>query len=480
MTQPAKNLRYALVLALSIMVIAVAVIELLAWTLLRLPTLTILLAVVAMIAFRWGLREGFISAAVAVLYGAYYFATHHRPPQAPGYADLQLLLLTSAIFVVVLLMGLLRRDVWAAEAELRRQLTMLELIIEQLPAHLWTTDANLQVTSVKGSALAGTDIDTQQYVGRKLINLVSADGTAILAAHHAALTGTSATYQRVFANRHFDVRVEPLRDAEGQIVGCLGLAHDVTERLVAERLSELDRLRREFIASISHDLRTPLTAIRAGIGMVSTSAAERLHPDEQRLVGNAQRNIERLDRHIRDLLALNQLEMGLLQLECTPLDLRAVVNDALSAVQLLVKEKKQTIVLDLPEPLPVEGDAWRLEQVLVNLLGNAQHHTPPGTHIAVRGCVVQNEVRLQVCDTGPGIPAEEHEAIFTRFRRVGVPRGGSGLGLAIAKGIVALHQGRIWIESPHAGGTTVHIALPRHDAAPVAGAPRVALEQNAP
>ena len=230
----------------------------------------------------------------------------------------------------------------------------------------------------------------------------------------------------------------------------------------AERLAELDRLRAEFVATISHDLRTPLTAARAGAGMLEAQVTARLAPAERQLLGNVRRNIERLGMLIDDLVTLNQLEAGALRLDQEPLDLRTVVADAMSAVHVLIGEKQQQLEVDLPEPLPAEGDARRLEQAVVNVLANANRHTPPGTHIRVTGRPVDGRVQLSVCDTGPGIPPAELEAIFQRFHRLPSGDNGSGLGLAIARSLVELQGGRLWAESEPGEGSAFHIALPRY------------------
>jgi len=228
----------------------------------------------------------------------------------------------------------------------------------------------------------------------------------------------------------------------------------------SERLGEIDRLRDLFISSVSHDLRTPLTATRAGLGLLRTSASGRLRAEEQDLLNNARRNTERLGMLIDDLLAYNQLEAGTLCLEREPLDLRAIVTEAMSSVHPLMQEKGQLLEVDLPEPLPGEGDPRRLEQVVVNVLANAHLHTPKGTRISISGRVSGGEVSLSVGDSGPGIPQGELEAVFRRFHHLGSARGGSGLGLAIARGIVELHGGRIWAESRPEVGATFHIFLP--------------------
>ncbi|MDP9354885.1 MAG: HAMP domain-containing histidine kinase, partial [Chloroflexota bacterium] len=168
----------------------------------------------------------------------------------------------------------------------------------------------------------------------------------------------------------------------------------------------------------------------------------------------------RLGLLIDDLLAINQLESGTLRVDRMPLDLRSPATGAVATVQPLIREKGQVLEVDLPEPLPVMGDPRRLEQVIVNLVANANRHTPTGTSIALSGRVSSGDVVLSVRDTGPGIPAEELEAIFERYHRIGGI--GSGLGLAIARGIVELHGGRIWAESEPGEGATIHVVLPRH------------------
>ncbi len=232
-----------------------------------------------------------------------------------------------------------------------------------------------------------------------------------------------------------------------------------TDRLEAERLEALDRLRADFIATVSHDLRTPLTAARAGLAMLEMRMAEQLGSDDRELLDTSRRNVEYLNILIGDLLTFNQLEAGVLRLEREPLDLRAVVATAVRVVYPLVQEKGQALELDLAEPLPYEGDARRLEQVLVNLLANAHRHTPSGTRIRLAGRVAAGEVRLTVSDDGGGIPVEEQEAIFRRFHRLDTAGDGSGLGLAIARRIVELHGGRLWVESAPGQGAHFHLAL---------------------
>ncbi len=235
----------------------------------------------------------------------------------------------------------------------------------------------------------------------------------------------------------------------------------ISIREKADQLVELNTLRKEFVSAVSHDLRTPLTAARASLGLLETSAADRLHPEERGLLENGRRNMERLGMLIDDLLTINQIEAGTLHLEHTVVDLRGIVGRAIGVVHPLIREKAQVLAIDIPAPLPVIGDARRLEHVLVNVLANAHEHTPEGTMISISARTAPRQTVLSIADDGPGIPAGELDAIFQRFHSAVPAHGGSGLGLAIARSIVEMHGGRIWAESSRGTGATFHIALPR-------------------
>jgi signal transduction histidine kinase len=240
-----------------------------------------------------------------------------------------------------------------------------------------------------------------------------------------------------------------------------GYAAAYAERMNAERLTELEQLRAGFITSISHDLNTPLTAITAGIGLLETSLAGQLRPDQERLLSNARRNGAQLRQLISDLLTYNSLKHQAFALSREQVDLREVVLDAVEGVHALLQAKGQQLTLDLPPQLPMVGDHLRLEQVVSNLLGNAFKHTPPGTHISLAAEVRAGEIILTVADNGPGIPPEAYATIFAPFQRLSTASSGSGLGLEIVRVIVELHGGRVWVDSAVGEGTTFLVALPQ-------------------
>jgi two-component system CheB/CheR fusion protein len=252
--------------------------------------------------------------------------------------------------------------------------------------------------------------------------------------------------------RWFEAQGEPVR-VDGAVRWGVVVIRNITER-------SLRRLQDEFVANVSHGLQTPITVIRASLGLLASGGAASLGAEERGLLASARQHVEQLRVQIEDLLTANQMRAGVVRLERAPLDLRDLAIATLESLRVLFEEKQQPVTVDLPEPLPTSADAQRMEQALVNLLANAQRHTPEGTRITLAGAREGDVVRLTVRDTGPGIPEESLEAIFQPFRRLGGRSHGSGLGLGIARALVTLHGGRLWAERPADGGVAFHIALP--------------------
>ena len=358
-------------------------------------------------------------------------------------------------------------DLRAANAHLRERETRLDLLLAQTPAAIWSLDTALRFTFASGAPLATLGLTPADIVGRRLSAFLVAQAPATDAAretvgiavreHRRALAGEPTLYTVAWQGRTFQVYIEPQRGERGAIVGTIAIAQDITE--LSQR-----RRHDEFIATISHQLLTPLAAARAGVGLLEAGVADQIEAEDRRLLGNIGRNIGRLGIHLNDLITLNQLKSGTLPFLPEPLDLRAVVADALNVVHPLLREKGQELVADLPVPLPLAGSRDELAQALINLLVNAHRHTPVGTRVAIGGRVAGGEVILTVSDTGPGIPDEAREAIFRRFHRLAVSDAtatpGSGLGLAIVQGIAELHGGRVWAAGAPGRGAAFHLALP--------------------
>jgi len=251
-------------------------------------------------------------------------------------------------------------------------------------------------------------------------------------------------------NRIFMCSVSPLGGGE-EIVS---IFHDITE------IKNIEKIKKDFVINVSHELRTPLTAIK---GFAETLRKEVDTTPGKKYVEIIERNTNRLINIVNDLLLLSSLEEKPV-LELEDIDLRDFLENVIKIFDQRLKDKRLSLVVDLKENLPtIKADSFKLEQMMVNLLDNAIKYTDHG-EIAISAGVQENRVRIQVRDTGIGIPKENIPRIFERFYVVDKSRsrksGGTGLGLSIVKHIVFLHQGTIGIESIPGEGTTVTVTLP--------------------
>jgi signal transduction histidine kinase len=245
----------------------------------------------------------------------------------------------------------------------------------------------------------------------------------------------------------------------------LGLALDNCrlyegQRAHAQHLQEINRMKSDFLSTVSHELRTPLTSIMMAAEMLLEEEETR-DPQSTRgkLVRNIVKGASRLSSLVADLVNVSRDDEFKPRLELDSVPIDDLVTNAVGIVGPLVAAKHQTI--DVSSALPdivVRVDRLRFEQVLINLLSNAQRYTPKGGHITVSTRVARSEVIITVTDSGPGIAPEDRELIFEPFYRG--DRSGLGLGLAIAKSLVDLHNGRIWVDSSDSQGSEFCVALP--------------------
>ncbi len=230
---------------------------------------------------------------------------------------------------------------------------------------------------------------------------------------------------------------------------------------MARDLARLEAARREFIAKVSHDLRTPLTAIKGSIVNLQDAAPAEM----QSTLETMDQQTDRLIRLVNDLLTLSRLQRGELRLQPAPTDLAAVAHSAASVVSAKAARLGVTLCLDLATQLPlVSGDAGRLEQVAVNLLDNAIKFAPAGSTVRIRLVEDGGHLILRVLDDGRGPTNEEMARGFEPYYRGA--GGGAGLGLSIAREIVAAHGGQIWLRARPEGGAEAGFSLPCGDQSP--------------
>jgi two-component system phosphate regulon sensor histidine kinase PhoR len=219
------------------------------------------------------------------------------------------------------------------------------------------------------------------------------------------------------------------------------------------------------VANVSHEFKTPLTAIQGFAETLLGGALDDLE-NRNRFVEIIREHAQRLARLTDDLLKLSRIEAGRLELETRPIRVEAIVNGCVETARLNAEARGLRIVVNLPDEVPaVRGDGAQLGEVLQNLLDNALQYTPAGGQIELKAHSNGHDVIFTVTDTGIGIPESDLERIFERFYRVDAARsreaGGTGLGLAIARHIVDAHGGRIWVESAIGQGSRFHFSIPR-------------------
>lgn len=262
--------------------------------------------------------------------------------------------------------------------------------------------------------------------------------------------------------RYLQTHVTTLRNSVGRSVGALVVLNDVT------RLRKLENLRRDFVANVSHELKTPITSIKGFVETLQEGAVNQPE-DAQRFLGIIAKHADRLNSIIEDLLSLSRIEqqsdLSPVELETAPL--REVLNSAIQLCQPKAGAKNIKIALDCEPALTARINPPLLEQAVANLIDNAVKYSNPGKPVIVRATADSGVVRISVEDQGPGIAAEHLPRIFERFYRVDKARsrqlGGTGLGLSIVRHISLAHGGTVGVQSTVGQGSTFTITLTARD-----------------
>jgi signal transduction histidine kinase len=243
------------------------------------------------------------------------------------------------------------------------------------------------------------------------------------------------------------------RDEVGQLA-------DAFNRMSAE-LEGVERLRRDLVANLSHELKTPISALRAHLENLLDGIEDPNPETLQVMLAQS----ERLGRLVEEVLDLSRLESGDVPLERRELPLAPLVSEVLSEIEVVRADRHVEVASEVPADLPPAlADRARVHQVLFNLLDNAVRFTPEGGHVDVSASRHNGSVEVRVSDTGVGIPSEHLPRLFERFYRVDSARsrddGGTGIGLAIARSVIEAHGGRIWAESIPGRGSVFAFELP--------------------
>lgn len=262
-----------------------------------------------------------------------------------------------------------------------------------------------------------------------------------------------------------EIAISPVPDDNGNIEHFVAIKHDITERKQADKArEETIEAKSQFISMASHEVRTPLTAMKEGIRLVLDEVTGPLNEDQKELLDIAQRNVDRLARLINDLLDFQKLGSGKVEFDMQQNDINLVVTEIAQTMMPLVNEKQLELITELDSNIPqLVFDKDRITQVLSNVVNNAIKFTEQGT-ITITTDKRENIVQVSVNDTGPGITTEDLPKLFHEFEQLVSSRqrktGGSGLGLAISRQIIKQHNAKIWAQSQPGKGTTVHFVLP--------------------
>jgi signal transduction histidine kinase len=251
---------------------------------------------------------------------------------------------------------------------------------------------------------------------------------------------------------------EPIPDAARDEIGALARSFNA----MAAQLRRIDETKEEFFATLSHELRSPLTSVREAAHLLRDGVPGALNPKQARLVTVIGHSTDRLLRLVNQMLELSRLRAGMLPLGRDRVDLARVVGRAVEELRPQAEEAGLTLARERTgERFDTRGDEDRLVQVVVNLVANAIRFTPRGGRVVVRLIDAGAETEIQVEDTGVGIPAAALPYIFESWRQAHRDRGGTGLGLAVVRGVVHAHGGRVTVESQEGKGSRFTVLLPR-------------------
>ena len=341
-----------------------------------------------------------------------------------------------------------------------------EAIVESIADGLIVTDANMNILHVNKVVADLFGIGNRPSVGAPVASLIRDERIIALIQSHTRERMDSSEQKLHYlqvdrGEKHYDFRPKVARiyDSEGGLYGVLTLLQDITQ------FKELDRMKSDFIATLSHEFRTPLTSINMSVDILNQEILGPLNEKQKEMINSAREDCFRLTKLARELLQLSKLESGKLQMKNEELNIGSVIEFSLRALQLQFSEKNVQLTTEIsPDVPPLVADEQQVSWVITNLVTNALKYTNAGGRVTVKARTEGGSVLVQVEDTGHGIAKENLERIFDKFVQIkqasASTPGSVGLGLAIAKEIVEMYGGSIWAESEPGKGSTFSFVLP--------------------
>lgn len=324
-------------------------------------------------------------------------------------------------------------------------------------------EGQVQLINPKAKSILELEDDAREALsGRPIWSFVKDDRLAV--AIRETIEGDAPKKSREInlsaegVRRYFSLFVRLVNAPEGS--GTSYWMVLVLRNITAEK--ELDQLKDDFLQSLTHDLRSPMTAIRGYLQVLSEEMAGPINAEQKKMLHIMENASTKLLHIVSNLLDTAKMSAGKLKLNLAECNLRQIVPNTVELFHTEAAKKKITLTLDMPDTMsPIKLDPSLLERVIINLIGNAIKFTPEGGFVTVKFAELSDRIQGQVTDTGAGFPAEFMGRIFKKFEQVSGTRGGTGLGLAICKFIVDAHYGEISVRCKQGEGTTFTFNFPK-------------------
>jgi PAS domain S-box-containing protein len=353
-----------------------------------------------------------------------------------------------------------------------------DAVIDSMSDGVLVLDANNRIVDINPVAEGIINPSASEIIGQPAAQVLSQWPDLVERYRSVPETHTEICVGEGVVRAYFDLRISPLRDWRNRLTGRLIVFRDVTKRKEMEKALQeaketaeaVNRAKNEFISIVTHELRSPMSAIHGSATLLSDEGAGPVNEEQAEFLEIIETNTRRMITLVMDLNDVSRIESGQLHLKLDAVPLTTVIEEVVRSTQPKIEEKAHTLNLQIAEGLPpVWGDRVRLGQILTNLVSNACKFTPEGGEITIYAkCLTDGNDSKAVCvsvqDNGLGIKHEDREKIFQKFFRAADERvseiPGSGLGLSITKSLVEIQRGRIWFESEYGQGSIFHFTVP--------------------
>lgn len=337
----------------------------------------------------------------------------------------------------------------------------VEAIVESIQDGILVTDTEGRIILVNKNAASIFDISQTKGIGHHFLETIEDKdfygAIKDVLDNKTRSIGFDKKISVKGKGRYFRIIATPIKSRSGELIGTVSVMQDIT------KLKEIDNMKSDFVSTVSHEFRTPLTSIIMGVDMLIQEVPGQVNDEQKELLGAVREDGTRLKNLVSDLLDLSRLESGKIDMNIGEHDIGKIIGYAMEPFRLQAKdagvELDNPSVGDIPRVL---ADFNKISWVVTNLIGNALRYTPSGGKITVKADRKDGKVVVSVSDTGKGIPPEYHHSIFEKFVQVkenGNVEKGTGLGLAISREIIRAHKNDIWVESDPGKGSTFYFTL---------------------